>query len=202
MKKMRKSSNFFEGSSKALKERGIVTELIKSMQRSGEPLYSNPTSCSDQWPDVIAEDQHAGKVALEVTELVDEYCVKENQKGNGIYCIWTPEQVCGEIERILSKKNLKSNHGGKYKGVALVIHTDELVIEPEKYVPLLKARHFARPININEAYVLFSYDPHTKTYPYVRLTWKPPLSNIQLLLIRMSQVMKNLRARLSAPRRV
>jgi len=147
------------------------------MEQRGEPLYSDPKSCNDQWPDVIVKTHQSVEVAVEVTELVDEISVKENQKGNGIFCIWTPEQVYLEIERILTKKNLKSSHGGKYASVALVIHTDEHVIEPEKYIPLLKVRQFDRPVNIDETYLLFSYDPRTKTYPYVRLTWTAPPSN-------------------------
>lgn len=169
---MRKYSGFFDYGDKSLKERGIVEHLLKSMKECGEASYSNPVSCPDQWPDVLVNDQIGQQVAVEVTELVDETSVRENQQGNGIYCIWEPAQVYAEIERILAKKDLKSNHGGKYSKVILLIHTDELVIESEKYIPLLKTSSFKTLNNINEAFLLFSYDPRANNYPYVRLSFR------------------------------
>lgn len=169
IKNMRKYSNFFDWPEKSLKERGIVEHLLESMRQCGETSYANPRSCSDQWPDVLVKDQLGGEVGVEVTELVDETSVRENQQGNGIYCIWKPAEIKDEIEKILAKKDLKSNRGGKYTKIVLLIHTDELTVEPEKYIPLIKTWSFKKPEQINEAFLLFSYDPRTKTYPYVRL---------------------------------
>jgi hypothetical protein len=60
----------------------------------------------------------------------------------------------------------------------LVIHTDEVLLQSFELFPILDASHFARLRNIDEAYLICSYEPtlsdDENPYPYRRLNLDGP----------------------------
>lgn len=119
-------------------------------------------------PDCIAVDQNDELVAIEVTEFVCKNAVEQNQKGNNVYRDWQPVEVITEVHKIIFKKDQVNFVGDPYSKKILVIHTDELILEPEAYTMTLSEAAFETK-KIDEVYFLFSYSPHVKSYPYLRL---------------------------------
>lgn len=170
----------FEWPDKPLKELGIVKEWLRSMESRGEAAYSNPTPFSDDPPDCVVFDRVGRKVAVEVTELVSRKAIEKNLKierdpkktwKDSIYRDWKPNDVIAEINRIIQEKDGKTFNGGPYAKKILVIHTDEfrlLIDREEVYERYLPSQSFGPVQHIDEAYLLFSYEPDVG-YPYIQL---------------------------------
>jgi hypothetical protein len=57
-----------------------------------------------------------------------------------------------------------------------VIPTDEPTLHHGALESVLDVHTFNQPRQVNEAYLLFSYDAKTQTYPYLKLNFKPNIS--------------------------
>lgn len=173
IEKRRKHANWYEDSNKERKELRVVESLINGMKKRGDNLYHSPIllGIKEFPPDCILKDQKGNDVGVEVTELVDEYSVKEKEKGLTTTRIWNNEEVISEIEKILRDKDLKIFHGGSYSKKIVVIHTDEESILYDELFPVLESHTFSLLKQIDEAYLLFPYNPPQleEEYPYIRL---------------------------------
>ena len=69
-------------------------------------------------------------------------------------------------------------HGGSYSKKIVVIHTDEESILYDKISPVLESYTFSSLKQIDEAYLLFSYNPPQLEgeYPYIRLNIRKQIS--------------------------
>lgn len=149
---------------KSLAERGIVESLLESMEKAGDHRFEQPLSVQSDWPDCTVRSER-GILAVEVTELVDPAAVAGKETAR----VWTPERfLCALQERIFTKDQ-KSHHGAMYRGVVLVVHTDERDLDPERYLQIALAHSFGRTKNLTDAYLLFSYHPRWQRCPYARL---------------------------------
>jgi hypothetical protein len=122
----------------------------------------------------VSRDRNGEGVALEVTELVSEKVVKMNMEGKEVYFDWDRATVVHAIERILKKKGsrLRKVNRAQYSKFVLVIHTDEDTLPYSEYHQLLRNQVFQRVPGIDQAYVLFSYDPSLKGYGHVPLSFE------------------------------
>jgi len=167
--RLRKSAAFWEWPDKSAKELEIVKNLLDSMERDGIKHYRNPRSLKDNWPDCTIENESGNSIAVEVTELVDEEVIQRCQQGEAVYRLWTDEDIVDEVKKRLIGKDLKSFHGNLYSKVILVIHTDEFELIASRLFPALGKGEFPVLRNIEEVFVICSYDPKTKSYPYYQI---------------------------------
>jgi|SRR6516165_852893 hypothetical protein len=166
----RKYAPFWDWPDRKIKEWDVVEELLRSMRASGDCRYKTPVeSVDDDPPDCVIRDSDGGRVGVEVTEFVDRKAVKRCQKNENVYREWSEEAVREKIAQILADKDAKVEpRRGLYGNVILVIHTDEVALQSFELFPILDASHFPRPQNIDEAYLICSYEP-ALGYPYRKL---------------------------------
>ena len=171
LKVQRKYASFFEWykREKSIKEKGIVESLLESLSMDGTTMYQNLRASENDPPDVLAETMGGVLVAFEVRELVDQPAIELNERGEQVYRDWTNSEVIQEIQKIIDEKDTKNYIGGPYEKWILVIPTDEPVLTHWQLKPLLDAHEFKETRQLNEAYLLFSYDPAIKGYPYIQL---------------------------------
>jgi len=160
----RKYANFFEGGTKELKERSVTKEWLNTYGIDNGYNEGMLSSVDDQWPDCEIATNSGELCGIEVTELVDADCIRRNQKGENVYRHWTNEEIIDAIEVRLRNKNTKS-HGGKYIKLIVLIHTDEFEIQFNDYSESIEKHYFTKFENIDEAYLLYSYDPKYHKYP-------------------------------------
>ena len=156
----RKYAAFFDCPDKKLKEWDVVCELLRSMHASGDCRYLQKVeSVHDVWPDCVIRDSAGVQVGVEITEFVDQNSVEMSERGMNVYREWSDQAVREKISQILRDKDRKAYHGGLYGKAILVIHTDEVELRSFRLFPILNASVFPRPENIDEAYLLCSYEP-------------------------------------------
>jgi hypothetical protein len=170
LRRVRKYASFFEWPDKKLKERGVVADLLHSMQLEGVAEYGEPSPALDDPPDCIVSDRDGIPVAVEVTELVSAEAIRRNQRGDNVYRDWKPHEVIDEINNLLLKKDGKRFHNGPYAKKIVLIFTDEIILQirQDEYAEYLAERLFGSVEQIDEAYLLFSYDGIDRC-PYIKL---------------------------------
>jgi hypothetical protein len=174
MRNRRKSGAFWEWPDKKVKEWDVVSELLRSMHARGDCRYTQVESIDGEWPDCVIRDSAGVQVGVEVTEFVDQKAVEMCEKGMNVYRQWSDQEVLEKVEQILATKDGKAHHGGLYGKVILVIHTDEVAdLQSFRLFPIFDASAFPRPRNIDEAYLICSYEPGLG-YPYIRLNLGGP----------------------------
>jgi hypothetical protein len=161
---MRKYANFFEGGSKVLKEHFVSQEWLNSYGYQDCYIESTLQSVDDEWPDCTVEMESGELCGIEVTELVDEVCIQMNQQGEDVYRRWTIQEVIKAIDALLKSKS-RMMHGGMYQKLIVLIFTDEFEITFNAYHEAIERHQFTGSCNIDEAYLLYSYDPGYQKYP-------------------------------------
>jgi hypothetical protein len=173
MYERRPHAGYFRGGSRQHKKRDelfAVQKLLESMEIAGESLYHSPRICEHDPPDCIAEDRRGRSVALEVTELVDEDAVAQAASGDTSLRLLEFDEVVERIRAILRKKDRAVCGVGSHSKIVLLICTDEYTLKTYRdCVEALKNRRFSPLKRIDEAYVLFSFDPYEEQCPYVQL---------------------------------
>jgi hypothetical protein len=174
LSRLRKHGSFWLWPKKPVVERGVVRELLNSMHHDGDMRYQNARSVNDDWPDCEVDDDLGNTVAVEVTELVDEEAIRTAERDEMDFSYQTDGEIKEKVSKILARKNLKSSHGGLYRKVILVIHTDEFT--HSRLFPVIRNTEFMRLENIQEAFIITSYDPSydpvTHTYPWCEIHFR------------------------------
>jgi hypothetical protein len=170
---LRKYAAFFEWPDKGIKEWDVVEELLRSMHARGDCRYTQVEPVDDNWPDCVIRDSAGVQVGVEVTEFVDQNAVEMCERGMNVYREWSDQEIRQKVEQILASKDGKSHHGNLYSKLILVVHTDEVELRSFRLFPILDASPFPRPRNIDEAYLICSYEPGLG-YPYIRLNLAGP----------------------------
>jgi hypothetical protein len=180
LKKIRRRYASFRSAprdNKAVSELDTVRDWLNSMSKDGGCChYRNPKTNPEDPPDCVVDDENGNPVGIEVTEFVCEEAVARSVKMEGgvNYREWEDLEIVRELEKILLKKDGKSYKRATYKKLILLIHTDEPLLRFDRAKKLLNGQTFDKPTQINEAYLLFSYDPssrqsNTPKYPFIKL---------------------------------
>ena len=164
LKKRRKYANFFEAPSKEFKELTVSEEWLSTYGAEHGYNEKSLVASNDQWPDCEVNMNSGELCGIEVTELVDQECIERNEKNQNVYRRWNDDEIVEAIERRLKDKNTK-NHGGKYQKLIVLIHTDEIEITFDRGNKVIEAHTFSGLKNINEAYLVYSYEPTYQKYP-------------------------------------
>jgi hypothetical protein len=172
LRRSRRYAGFFDWPDRAVKESAIVQRLSESLQAAGEPGFMSVEAWPRDPPDCVATTEAGDRIAVEVTELVDQRMARLGRRVLGRHHDWTPPEAISRLQTIISKKDLHGFGLREYARVLLVIHTDEMLLRSyagDAIWEAVAAHTFRKPTNIDEVIVLVSYDPRVQTYPYTRL---------------------------------
>jgi len=158
-----------------LEERGVVDLLLESLTVDGTNFFKDVSSRGrgNDPPDCDAIDFEGNRIAIEVTELVDPAAIRAYKQGHQ-YCWadWTRESFTAAIDERLTAKDRRfaALKDAPYPGgYIVIIHTDEPLLLADTVARHLTG-HTLRPAgNVTRAFLLLSYDPHRRRYPYFEL---------------------------------
>jgi hypothetical protein len=118
-------------------------------------------------------------VGWEVTGLYDEKVEEHNSNAKTgkvmVFRYWTEEELEAKIASMIKVKDSKiakkiaENSNWPYANVNLVIPTDELTITREMAESMQGRFRIFEANNLNEVYLLLSYDPAIKDRPLVQI---------------------------------
>jgi hypothetical protein len=165
----RKYASFFEWIDKEGKEFGVGEELLKALNSTGSLELSNLAPCNPDPPDLTCHNAQGDLIAIEVSEIVCEEAVRLNQQGQDVYRVWQPGELQAAITERLARKDKVTLQGGPYQGLLVCLFTDELMLTHQGASDELSGATFGPFGQITDAYLLFSYQPCTKSYPVVKL---------------------------------
>jgi len=169
----RKYASYFQWHNREIMELGICKHLATFFHREGlgevtaYKLGEDPPDC------IITIDGQ--DVAVEITELVDSNAIKEQVKYNVAYpdgTEWNRDNLAEKINEILEKKDSPSNGDAlreKYPRYLLLIHVDEPELMHPDFERLFDVSLLNTTSLIDEAYIVFSYDPRVQVCPVKRL---------------------------------
>lgn len=162
-------ASFFDWPIKASKEVNIAALFAMSrLQDGGEKL--DKIRPGPDPPDCEAADEAGALVGIEVTELVDSRAIRASKRGNPwVYAAWPREKLVAAIQQIVLRKSALPTGTTDYPRYLLLVHTDETELEIDYLRETLRGTAFAQNGRLTEAYLLVSYDPRIKKYPYLRL---------------------------------
>lgn len=166
---MRKYAAFFEWRDKCQKELGIVEELIVTLNAISNLGLHSPLSFSPDPPDCICLNASGQRVALEVAEVVCEEATRRNAQGDAVYREWRRGELTAHVAEKLTEKDQKTFRGGPYGSIICCLFTDEPALEFDVARQELHAARFGPFSNLTAAYLLFSYQPATQSYPAIEL---------------------------------
>jgi hypothetical protein len=158
-----------------LEEYGITQTFAKSLDANGQLFFKLESLKSrgrgNDPPDCEAEDLNGNRIGIEVTELVDPLTI-EKLKNTGVYewAEWDRVKLVRAIkQRLRAKDKPGKTKGGPYGNYVVVIHTDEPYLNEAFVTERLSGICFERARLVKRAFLLLSYDPAVKAYPYVEL---------------------------------
>ena len=111
-------------------------------------------------------------VAIEVAEVVCEDTARINAQGEDVYRNWKPGELKAHILRLLSEKDGKNFHGGPYLAIIACLFTDEPMLTFNKAQLELEEQLFGSFKQLTAAFLLFSYEPTSQSYPVFELKFK------------------------------
>jgi len=135
--------------------------------------------CEQAPPDCQSFDVSGKLLGWEVTGLYDPEVEDTNAEAKTIkemkHGDWNEEDLVAEIARTINVKDLKiakkktENTNWPFANVNLVIPTDELTITREMATSIQGRFSALAAYNLNEVYLLLSYDPDIKERPLVQI---------------------------------
>ena len=172
----RKYAPYFEASCKKRKEYDVAQRFIEALDITNKGCYHSLAFAEKEPPDCEVHDEKNNIIGIEITELVNELAVRQaanltDQRYYPVY-FWGEKdagEVFDELGRKLREKDRKIYHKERYSKMLVVIFTDEPTLRYRKVLELLRDKIFPRFENIEEAYLLFSYDPDEDYCPYIKL---------------------------------
>lgn len=172
IRRRRKYAGFFDWPDRRVKESAIVQRLSEALQAAGEPGFIGVQAQESDPPDCVAVTECKERIAVEVTELVDEQMARVSQHRPGLHRDWTPPEVISRLQEIIEAKDVRCTGLGKYDRVLLLVHTDEVFLQGDAGDAVREAINghtFRKPTYIDDVIFLVSYDPRLGTYPFSRL---------------------------------
>jgi hypothetical protein len=171
--KRRGYADFFGWDDKQVAERGIVSQLLEEIVDEPAGPFRDLVSrgVGADPPDCEMRDMDGRRIGIEVTELVDEDAIRRSKRDSRFLMAgWDQATLIARLEaRIRQKDAPKVVHGGPYDEYWLLLHTDEGVLTFEAVSGWLAGFELPKRSLLTRVYLLFSYSPGLKKYPYLRL---------------------------------
>jgi hypothetical protein len=166
---MKTYASFFEWHDRGRKELGIVEELIDALNRTAALQLHSPRAFSPDPPDCICLNSVGAPVAIEVAEVVCEDAARLNAQGSVVVRHWRPGDLTAHVARQLADKDGKRFHGGPYADVIVCLFTDEPLLTAAQARAELGGRSFGAFEQLTAAFLLFSYETASQSYPVIPL---------------------------------
>lgn len=147
----------------------MVAELLIALNRSAHLGLHSEREFSPDPPDCVCLNAEGELVAIEVVEVVCEQAVRLNARGNWVYRHWRPGELASKVAQRLAEKDEKRFHGGPYAAIIACLFTDEPALSYEQAIAELSLQGFGPFRQLSSAYLLFSYQPATQSYPVLQL---------------------------------
>jgi len=169
-------ASFFDWPERDQKEVGVTLSLFESLLAKERLHYSNLRARGQgkDPPDCEATAPNGRSIGIEVTELVDSQGIKNAKAGRPYdWATWDKAKLESYLlSRITAKDASPGLKGGPYDRYWVVIHCDEPELNHERAQVLLDGWTGTATTLVDEAFLLFSYDPHHDLCPYIRLPIK------------------------------
>jgi hypothetical protein len=182
--KARGYADFFGWPDRDVEEASVAKEVSDALLRIGVHSIHNLTlrGRGNDPPDCEAMDQNQDRIALELTELVDEEHLKfmkslptdtaaissEQAMRLVLGAEWTEDKFRAQVSKQLQKKNGRYPHlkDAPYPGgYWVVLYTDEPNLPAEIVKKYVSAITVTNATSISKAFLLLSYDPSSSQYP-------------------------------------
>lgn len=204
LQKMERYAGYREALCKQDKEVLIVRDLLIAIHHCENRIWVTsiqPGPCANEPPDVVGATKEGGRVAFEVTELVDQTMIERRARDQAtgktrkfqpkprsqqLKCArnqatdkaWKPDEVISRLQSKINDKGLKSVSKKDFDSIVLVIHTAERELRPGVFGPAIAAHRFVRRGQFHEAYLIFPpggprllHQPEPRFCRYVRLSF-------------------------------
>lgn len=175
-KKARKYADFFSWPlDRDLEELGVLRSLFESMEMRDALPYTQLRlrGRGNDPPDCEALDSESRRVAIEVTELVDEEAIRNAKAGQEYeWADWNREKFLSRLDYLLRRKDERfpDLKDPPYEGgYVVVVFTDEPSLSAENVKTYLEGCEFTSMKNITEALFLVSYEPQQNCCPHFQL---------------------------------
>lgn len=155
---------------KAIPEIDVARNVAQYLGTQGDLALTNLRPAEHDPPDVLANDVAGRIVGIEIVELVDPSAVRANeQRGDEppVMRFWTESEVLGRVDQLVKGKDGKKYLGGPFGRIIVAVHTDEPDVRYDAYAPALRGLTIAGLKQVDEVYVVFSYDPAQDGCPVV-----------------------------------
>jgi hypothetical protein len=155
-----------------LEEYGVIQSLCDSMEVDASLKYFDVIvrGRGKDPPDCEAIDESGLRVAIEITELVDEAAIHAYKAGRLYdWAAWTREDFVSAVNCLIHTKDGKCTElkDAPYEGgYHLVIFTDEPMLPRTRVEEIVTSQAFDRPKHIARVLLLLSYDPAVERCPY------------------------------------
>jgi hypothetical protein len=157
-----------------LEEKGVVEDFIGAATNEDGYPFSQliVRERGEDPPDVEMRDDSGRRIAIEVTELVDQVSIQNAVAGlRTPYFPWTREEFLYKLTGRLASKDIGNRlKGGTYDEFIVLIYTDEYLLVESQVRTWLADHSFPRPSTIQRAYLSLGYSPDIG-YPLIRLAW-------------------------------
>ncbi|GAA5133904.1 hypothetical protein [Thalassotalea piscium] len=160
-------------------ELGVVRALAETLALSGEAYFDHIRirGRGEDPPDCEAVNQLGQRVAIEVTELVDGEAIKAVKNSGNPYkwADWSITKFEESVNHLIARKDSRFPYlkDGPYQGgYTVLLFTDEPMLSKKTVELYLASIVIVEPKNIDKVFLLLSYDPTLKSYPYFTLTNK------------------------------
>ncbi|TLS78284.1 hypothetical protein FE236_00550 [Mariprofundus erugo] len=169
----RKYASFFQWHNREIMELGICKHLGDFLRNDGVDEVEAYKLGEDP-PDCVIT-LNGIDIAVEITELVDKEAIKQQVKSGVAYpetLEWSSELLAERLNALLRKKDAPQNKDAlreKYADYWLLVHTDEPELMAPEFDVLFDPSLLVSTDLIDQAYIVFSYDPTVQSYPVKRL---------------------------------
>jgi hypothetical protein len=165
----RQYAPFFEWPKKGGKELGVAEEFVASLNAQSGLRLSNLQLQHPDPPDLTCMNARGERVAIEVAEVVCEEAVRRTVKGEEVLRVWHPGDLTTSVTALLRRKDDKIFHGGPFAHIFVCLFTDEPMLTLDSAPAELATAHFGPFKQVTGAFLLFSYQPSTQSYPVITL---------------------------------
>ena len=134
LKKKTRHAGYWEALCKQDKEVLIVRDLLIAIHHCENRVWVTsiqPGPVCEGTADVVGATKEGGRVAFEVTELVDQTMIERRARGQAATCKdWKPDELISRLQFKIDDKGLKSISKNDFDSIVLVIHTAERGLRP------------------------------------------------------------------------
>ncbi len=163
---------FSNESDRAESELYVVSTLNESLETDGAAFFHSPISRgANDPPDCEARLLDGGRVAIEVTELVDGPSIAAEKSGQPAeWQPYSPGKIASDLaNRIRAKDSPSEIKGGPYDSYVLIIYTDENRVLDCDLIERIRALEFEECNLIDRCFLLMSHSPWEGKCPYLEI---------------------------------